>query len=521
MFRTMSEDSGLSSAAGRGASSPGLAAQESPWLGLLSAVSRPALALLQRPLPARPRSAPPPGERSQADWKNRQSDAERDVFRLLNDALAAPQRCYLRCEPREAVLQDQDLGALEGHARTLLSQVWWSCEDPPQGSKTLWTSFLGGVARTDWAWTWDRPGPGPTQRLQLYQNLKQRHPLAETEGSGGLLLAPPSQSSATWWRVREVGELQQAPPTPPDQDHGYSSLEEEFVHTRGLYLAERPLQEEEEGAEPVEVEQVECVALPPQCQNKSIAFIMGCPCSDDEDDEDDDESSSQSEGQSSDDDDDDDDGFDSEGSSDLSTSSGEDDPEAELLWASLCRSQDPYDPRNFTAHLHTGPAPPRAPSPPSSPLPPPPSPPPDSWDESTSASEAEEADGLWASFSCSSDPYSPLNFQAPLRTRSGPPAASPRRGPAPTTRPDSSPSQTPRPSPGTKKVRFSEQVDFFFASGDEEEGLEDRRGPWEQLARDRCRFLRRCQQVELSVGPCLQPQHRSMVYLRLAAWPQP
>lgn len=69
------------------------------------------------------------------------------------------------------------------------------------------------------------------------------------------------------------------------------------------------------------------------------------------------------------------------------------------------------------------------------------------------------------------------------------------------------------------QVRFSEQVEFFFASGDEEEGLEDRRGPWEQLARDRCRFLRRCQQVEVSVGPCLQPQHRTMVYRRLAASP--
>lgn len=72
------------------------------------------------------------------------------------------------------------------------------------------------------------------------------------------------------------------------------------------------------------------------------------------------------------------------------------------------------------------------------------------------------------------------------------------------------------------QVRFSEQVEFFFASGDED-GPEDRRGPWEQLARDRCRFLRRCQEVELSIGPCLQPQHRRQVYLRLTATqlPQP
>lgn len=72
------------------------------------------------------------------------------------------------------------------------------------------------------------------------------------------------------------------------------------------------------------------------------------------------------------------------------------------------------------------------------------------------------------------------------------------------------------------QVRFSEQVEFFFASGDDD-GPEDRRGPWEQLARDRCRFQRRCQQVELSIGPCLQPQHRRQVYLRLTATqlPQP
>lgn len=468
----MSGDEGLSCPPGRGSSSAGSAGQESPWSGLLSVVSRPALALLQRPLPVRPRSAPPPGERSQADWKNRLSDEERDVFRLLDNALAASPRCYLNsAEPRDKVLYDQDVGMMEGHASALLSQVWWSSEDPPQGSKTLLSSFLGGLSRR---------GVSQTAWLQLHQNLKERNLLAKTRTPGELLLALPSQSSATTcWPMREVGEHEQASPTSPDQDHGYSSLEEEFLHIHCLYLAEHTLQEEEQptqssstkeekeeevkGVEPVEEEQVESLAPVPQCQNKSIAFIMGCPCSDDEDDDDsDDDSSSQSEGHSSDDDDDDDDGFDSEGSSDLSTSSGEDDPEAELLWASLCRSSDPYDPRNFTARLHTGPAPPRTPTPPpsSSPLPPPSPSPVDSWDDSTSASEAEEADSLWASFSCSSDPYSPLNFQATLRTCSGPSAAqqTPRSsrssssGPAPARRTDGGPSKIPSVSPCTKKV---------------------------------------------------------------------
>uniref|UniRef100_A0A8C8A4B7 Protein phosphatase 1 regulatory subunit 15A/B C-terminal domain-containing protein n=1 Tax=Oryzias sinensis TaxID=183150 RepID=A0A8C8A4B7_9TELE len=246
----------------------------------------------------------------------------------------------------------------------------------------------------------------------------------------------------------------------------------------------------------------------PQCQNKAIAFIMGCPCSDDD--------SSQSDESS----DEDDDGFDSEGSSD---------EDSEQLWTSMCQIADPYNPRNFTACLHTGrsqPQPIHTPTPPSSTQSSPePSPdlttlvPPsnlDSWDESTSASEVDEAESLrlLGSFSCSSDPYSLLNFQAPLRTQrpTGPPPQSQkeRMDSGFSERSGSSKSPSCRSS---KKVRFCDTVEEFFASCEEEE--EDRQGPWEQMARDRCRFLRRCQEVEQQIAYCLQPQHRLRVYQRL------
>ncbi|XP_034551589.1 protein phosphatase 1 regulatory subunit 15B [Notolabrus celidotus] len=396
----------------------------------------------------------------------------------------------------------------------------------------------------------------------------------------------------------------------PDQDNGYSSLEEEHFQVCHMSAAETlsegtPQQEpetrsaiktdmeeetseegdstsgqadkkegtksnkENQDAAAEEVQSAEAAALPnPQCQNKAIAFIMGCPCSD--------EDSSQSEGESSDEDDEDDDGFDSEGSSDLSDSSDEDDDadsdseadsEAERLWTSLCQNSDPYNPQNFTARLQTRSTPPRAiptSTPPSSAQSTPASSPDltllpasslatssplgssppsgnESWDDSTSASDADEAESLrlWSSFSCSADPYSPFNFQASVRTRE-PVVAGPRvrakakkasQTPSCSTSPPeyrkeeaeerldsgfSEPctSSSTRTCSTRKKVRFCDDVEEFFASCSEEEE-EDRRGPWEELARDRCRFLRRCQEVEQSIAFCLQPQHRSLVYRRL------
>ena len=56
------------------------------------------------------------------------------------------------------------------------------------------------------------------------------------------------------------------------------------------------------------------------------------------------------------------------------------------------------------------------------------------------------------------------------------------------------------------QVRFCEEVEEFYS------GPEDRRGPWEELARDRCRFLRRIQEVEEAIGHVLVPASRLLAY---------
>ncbi|KAL6112301.1 ppp1r15b [Pungitius sinensis] len=704
-----------SSPAGRGPS-PGLEAQESSWLGLLS---RPAMALLQRYLPGRPQASI--RAETGADWisgglNNSFVDEESELLRQLDDMMPlahhpAPHLTHSRHQQDRAsgcaepwggstltwftadsllemgiqTSEEMDLNLCPqtqiGYVSSvktffshdLLSLVS-SQEISPRGGKD-WDpaghpgKICGGKSRTWWGSFWE----GESLRRGLLSDVSRagevsvtgglcpQQPVVETKVNGttglfvqcdgrgwtpgenaglmllkeelshnrGLPTAWNTEGSATDCRPKICNHLSgsgaaaacsEVALLTPDQDNGYSSLEEEHLQMGHLGMkvpsevqpqqevdpvengtsveTEMEVESSEEGeaklgieedakSGPEEEESVEGISLThPDCQNRAIAFIMGCPCSDD---------SSQSDGTSSDDDDDDDDdddaGFKSEGSSDQSDSTDDDDDddddeeddeasdseadtEAERMWRSLCKSVDPYNPRNFTAQQHTVTSPPRpipASTPPSSALSTPASSPDvtplplsnlvasspltsssppsgsDTWDDSTSASEVDEAESLrlFSSFGCSSDPYSPFNFQATFRSSGPVKEAGPRARPKkasqtlscslrlnPASPPEyrkeeaeerldsgfsepstSSGCSTTQRCSTTKKVRFCDDVEEFFASCGEEE--EDRRGPWEELARDRCRFLRRCQEVEQSIDYCLQPQHRTLVYRRL------
>ncbi|XP_036007607.1 protein phosphatase 1 regulatory subunit 15B isoform X1 [Fundulus heteroclitus] len=584
MFRSFSSDARFSDGRSSAPSSPlgvasvGLDSQESSWLGLLS---RPAVSLLRK---VRLWSAAP------AEAGLGFLGEERELLRQLHELM--PPAASLLPSPRgqqdgpgvlepgprgavpwlpavssgETELQPPQTGYVSSSFRALINQVLLGSQEVPAAEAKAWVSAgpavrsgPGGQAGPWWGgFILGEDGaerlcvgpPGRTKPPAVFGSVLRENAGPPQRARGG---QPHCVQNTEGLLGVQRGPGEAARP-PPEQDNGYSSLEEELSQRALLSQLGGPEEQQEpqgpqmdgpgEGPEPEEV-------LPaPWCRNQDIAFIMGCPCSEDEEEDDeDDDSSSQSDSQSEDEDedddeDDDDDGFNSESSSDEDEDDEDEDEEAERLWTSLCQSLDPYNLRNFRAPLHTGRTAPASPpggapippggasAPPPCGAPPPASPPSDSWDDS--ASEAEEAESLrlLSSLSCSSDPYSPFNFTAPLRTSgpAGPPGARTRTEPAPQNlrlkpaappeyrreeaeeRLDSGFSEARR----SKKVRFCDDVEEFFASGGEEEE-EDRRGPWEELARDRCRFLRRCQEVEQSIGFCLQPQHRQQVFQRLAA----
>ncbi|XP_029952501.1 protein phosphatase 1 regulatory subunit 15A [Salarias fasciatus] len=227
--------------------------------------------------------------------------------------------------------------------------------------------------------------------------------------------------------------------------------------------------------------------------------------------------------------------------------------ESERLWDFFSSPEDPYNPMCFSACTVSSSAPTVAKQQASLPAPPAKSDTDTEDKESSSppSSEDDEEDQLWKSLCQKDDPYHPLNFQARLHSTPATPAAAtaPRRAEEPTRKaprelrvvkprlsekqlkhhshpektllPWKKPGQR-APSPAAekkqskassvqKKVQFSPVVHvhvmrtWLFAR------QESRKGPWEEMVRDRDRFRRRIQDTEKAIGYCLTPSHRERI----------
>lgn len=313
-----------------------------------------------------------------------------------------------------------------------------------------------------------------------------------------------------------------------------------------------------EGAELEENEQelvlaAEVISFSPKpvCQNKLIADILGynlCNSSEDSDSDDDDDCSEDYS------DSEEDDGFDSEGTySDSDCSSA--DSTVLKLWNSFTNNTDPYDLFHFTAKIQTGQnnrsdnGSEKVPktltekadtnSADSERLSDSISASSDDEDDAWEGSSTDDSENLklWNTFNNSQDPYNPFNFKAklhtgsnrcqgklavemignilPLHTESSVASASKEvdclsNGSPNAFKDESVTDEVTVKAVKQKKVTFIDKVTEYYVCIQE-----DRKGPWEEMARDRCRFQKRVQEVEVSISHCLTAEHRRRVLQRL------
>uniref|UniRef100_A0A4W3J3F4 Protein phosphatase 1 regulatory subunit 15A/B C-terminal domain-containing protein n=1 Tax=Callorhinchus milii TaxID=7868 RepID=A0A4W3J3F4_CALMI len=388
--------------------------------------------------------------------------------------------------------------------------------------QTLWDKLAGGAPEPPFrSGSWRSAAvspPGPCGRPGGGWNvLSGLHVQTKADTRGSELLLPDvgikEKSAELFHHVRDLCVVT------PEQDYGYSSLEEEhnYAQHRGVYscrsgeteaASEDNCSKSAGDSETCEVvvadhefvlqgsvdltmtsdsfeasdgklsigydewdsdsesedaanEEANSPSIPrPRCSNKTIAYILGGNSSDEESEDEEDKASDW-----------DDDGFDSETSSDFSDSDCSSD-ETEKLWNSFSSSWDPYNPLNFQACIKTTKRQKKT-------LPENP----ELHQETTSGSTCPQQS---LSSLVDSDTAMDSGFSEAVQNQLREVVTQLISG-----------------RKGYKKVAFDEHVIEYYVSSEE-----IRKGPWEEYARDRCRFQRRIRETEESIGYCFTFEHR-------------
>ncbi|XP_048025142.1 protein phosphatase 1 regulatory subunit 15B [Megalobrama amblycephala] len=237
------------------------------------------------------------------------------------------------------------------------------------------------------------------------------------------------------------------------------------------------------------------------------------------------------------------------GSTDSSCFEGERE-ESDKLWELLTSSTDPYHPLHFTACLSSAVAEKSKTQVVSKPESPTSQSTASTGSESSKpgSSEDEEEEALWRSLSQNDDPYHPLNFRAPLQSSLATPIPSKHESKtrhfksSRRSKPLLPPSKVPRhccrklpfetlsvvpwrrcvgltavqdnqrKCPTVKKVKFSPIVQVHKMHTWSFALQASRKGPWEELARDRDRFRKRISETEKAIGYCFSLSHREKLW---------